>query len=684
MNDHTTNRENKKRTNVGISPTNNHQAPPSYLDDPSFDQENDNENHQNMGFFDIDVEGENERREGNIVGGEHDDRDRVVHDQLPSVEDAKFYNATSTRSKQKRDQMLSKKYVLWGVVVVGALSLGAFFLGKRHQQQKAVACVTETVRLSHPEAFRDSKSPQSRALRWMIYEDSLRLPLPLDRNDPFVQRYVVAVLVFALTNAKTKTSISQENLRDAYDLLSGTHECEWKMVDAEGVTTGIVCGSNSTSITDILFPKAGLNGELPPEMEHLNHLVKVDMSGDQIHGRLPVMPYLTNLDLAYNQLTGYLPDHFSEMTRLQVLSLSENALQGSIPHKFAALTDLKILALNGNQLTGGLEELYSLSKLEELYLFSNSFEDRLSNGSFRELLNLKVIDMNNNRLSGLLPDALFSKLTNLEVIDFHKNALDGHINNVIAENHPLQYMDVSSNLLGGGLPSSINNLRALTHLDVSYNRLESRLPTYLKDMTKMRTLLLTEEDRLGPQPLPEWLRGMTDLTQLSFRLASRTGTIPTWFGELTRLELLDLDWNHISGTIPTELGRLTNLKYLMLNRNRMTGTIPTEVSSLPNLKMLMVDTNEFTGSLLSGDEETPDGKSVVCAAKATNRRIVHMIADCGRVDDGDGDGNNANVQKELDCPCCTSCCWDDALRCNMKDWIIELEDEYRSGYRHGR
>lgn len=678
MSDNSTDRKNMKRTSVGISPTSNEKVSASYLDDASFDNEYDLETVHDMRFFDIDVEGEDNGNEADIIGAEYGDSDFVVHDQLPSVEEAKFYNTTTKRNQQRR----SKERVLWGVLVAVVLSFGGVFLKKGHDHQKAIASVTKTVRLSHSESFRDSRSPQSQALKWMIHEDKLQLPLPVDRTDPFVQRYVVAVMAFALTHARTKKTKSEEDLRETYDLLSGLHECDWNMVDAKGVATGIICGKDSTSVTEILFPGAGLAGELPPEMEALSHLGKLDMNSNMIRGRVPPMPYLTNLDLGFNKLTGYMPDHFSEMTGLQILSLSENALQGTIPHKFAALTDLKILALNGNQLTGGLQEIYSLSNLEELYLFSNLLEDQLSHGSFQKLTNLKVIDMKNNRLSGPLPNSLFSKLTQLEVMDFHKNALDGHINNIIAEDHPLKYVDLSSNLLGGGLPSSVNNMRALTHLDLSYNRLETRLTNYLKDSTKLKSLLLTEQDRLGPQPIPEWLREMTDLKQLSFRLTSRTGTIPTWFGELTRLELLDLDWNRISGTIPTELGKLTNLKYLMLNRNRLTGTIPTEVSSLPNLKMLMVDTNELTGSLFSGDEETLDGENVICVAEGTNRRIVNMIADCGPTDDADVDVDSirTNTKKEVNCPCCTSCCWDDALRCNMKDWISELEDEYRSGF----
>lgn len=669
-----------KRTHIGVAPTNQMHSPYSDNVDnsdnsasPSFDDGN----RANLRFFDIDVDG-----------------DRAVHDQLPSVEEAKASSNFDGLTRQNRRNKRRKLYwILYGIVVVVVIAIVSFAMWERFQYDFAVASVTTTVRLSHPDDFLDSKSPQSMALRWMLHEDSLQLPLPDKRSDPFVQRYLVAVLVFALTTDTTMTSLSmvmssKKSTRDVFGLLSGVHECEWNSkwdkVNHDGKTgdimvtafvrLGIICGSDNDiwindgvsndRVTDILFPRSGLQGELPPELEALNHLTRVDLDNNKIDGRVPPMPYVKELSLAYNQLTGFLPDHFSEMTRLRTLSMSENSLQGSLPHKFAALTDLTILALNGNQLTGTLEEIYSLTNLEELYLANNSFNDQLSNGSFKELLDLKVIDAKNNRLSGPLPNALW-KLTRLEVIDFHKNALDGHINNVIVENHPLKYLDVSSNILGGGFPTTISNLSSLTHLDVSYNRFDTRLNTHLAGMTKMRTLLLTEEDGLGPQPLPDWLRGMTDLENLSFRLATRTGTIPTWFGELTHLKLLDLDWNHISGSVPTELSRLTNLKYLMLNRNRLTGTVPTAVSSLPHLKVLMLDTNSFDRVVLTGDED-------ICTE--IGGRIEHLIADCGRME------SRVRVEQEVECPCCTNCCWDSAERCNMKDWIIELEEEYRGNY----
>ena len=738
-----------------------------YSDDPSsFDHANIVNNNNNTRFFDVGVDVDLEE----VADADVDEA--PIHDQLPNVEEVKA--GLQGGRRQQFSPRNRRLFVLGGILFVCLLSLGGFILAtKPRRYRNAIVSVTKTIPLSRYEGFNDPDSPQSQALQWMVYNDPRQLKLPTHRNDPFVQRYIAAVLIFAVAPlAQTRID---------FNLLSTNHECKWNSnwkrvddrhpdiinADTKDVELGFICGnqhnddeghqrpgpdrrkldeniknivnnqnsnngfthlsdeirnggngekadedyihsiinnensntgfthlsdeigndgsgekadedyihsiinnqnSNSdfysnkngsddvnNSITAIILPKAGLVGELPPEVEALKYLKKIDLDGNNIQGKIPAMPYLTHLSVAFNELTGSLPGHFSEMTRLQFLSLNENSYQGQLPKKIGALTDLKVLALNGNELTGGIAEVNSLSLLEELNLSHNAFDDRLTNNSFEQLSNLKVMDLKSNRISGPLPDSLWT-LTNLEVIDFHGNALDGHINDVIVPGHSLKYLDVSSNILGGGLPHSMSNLRDLTHVDVSYNRFSSKLSNCLANITKMKTLLLTEDDEFGPQPLPGWLRKMTDLEQLSFRLTSRTGTIPPWFGELTKLQILDLDWNHLSGTVPSQLSQLNNLKYLMLNRNKMVGEIPYQVSSLPKLKMLMVDNNSFTGDLKL---QLDNGK---CPDP-----IARVIADCGN--------------PGFKCQCCTECCYGDQKhRCNMIDHLIDIEDEYRNKY----
>lgn len=90
------------------------------------------------------------------------------------------------------------------------------------------------------------------------------------------------------------------------------------------------------TITAIFFPSSSLQGKLPPELQSLKSLKLLNMDGNQIEGRIPVMPSLQHLSLSHNALTGYLSqDIFSAMTRLETLKLAENALQGSLPSNLA-------------------------------------------------------------------------------------------------------------------------------------------------------------------------------------------------------------------------------------------------------------------------------------------------------------------------------------------------------------
>eukprot|EP00531_Pseudo-nitzschia_arenysensis_P009863 CAMPEP_0116137810 /NCGR_PEP_ID=MMETSP0329-20121206/12440_1 /TAXON_ID=697910 /ORGANISM="Pseudo-nitzschia arenysensis, Strain B593" /LENGTH=696 /DNA_ID=CAMNT_0003632737 /DNA_START=58 /DNA_END=2144 /DNA_ORIENTATION=+ len=610
---------------------------------------------------DAQAQGETNMRYFDIEGDDDDDDDdHSEHDQLPSVEEIRMNNIVD-HFRQRRRMRKRIDLILLGLTLMGVLIGSIHFKRKRDRYVAAVEAVTVTIAISDKDDFLAEFSPQAEAITWMIEKDSHPLPLPTLVSDPFVQRYLAAVLVFSITNPNSKTFDMPQtlNTRKAFNLLSNDHECNWNSKwtregddSNEVVGLGILCDNDEDYITEIRLPKAGIGKDLPPELKYFFNLRTLDLSNGKIGGTIPPLPLsLRDLNLSHNLFTESFPTQFSELYHLSSLRLSHNLLKGSIPKMFGALTQLQYLDLEQNHLSGGLEMMDALVNLEELYLANNELDYELSHFSLRELSHLRVLDAKGNRLSGHIPSALW-KFLQLQVIDLSYNSLDGHMSDDtnIAKGHPLKYLDLSHNLLGGGLPTSIRNLDFLTHLDVSYNRFGSRIPKDdLVALTNLKTLLLTEDDDMGPGPLPDWLRGMTDLRHLSFRLATRTGTIPAWFGELTNLELLDLDWNHLSGSIPTELGFLANLKYLMLNRNLLTGTVPTQVSYLPNLKILMLDTNSFTDEILVGDEH-------ICQA-GEKGRISHLIADCGRVD----------------CPCCTDCCDPMMERCNMKDWTLEVK-----------
>ena len=74
-------------------------------------------------------------------------------------------------------------------------------------------------------------------------------------------------------------------------------------------------------------------------------------------------PYLVDLWLYDNYLTGPIPAAWSGLAELQALVLADNYLTGAIPPELGQLVNLKTLALHENRLTGAIPaELGRLTK----------------------------------------------------------------------------------------------------------------------------------------------------------------------------------------------------------------------------------------------------------------------------------------------------------------------------------
>ncbi|XP_022960256.1 probable LRR receptor-like serine/threonine-protein kinase At5g48740 [Cucurbita moschata] len=94
----------------------------------------------------------------------------------------------------------------------------------------------------------------------------------------------------------------------------------------------------------------------------------------------------------------------------------------SISPTFGDILDLKILDLHNTSLTGQIENLGSLTHLENLNL---SYNKLTSFGTdFENLSNLKILDLQNNSLQGIVPDSL-GELEDLHLLNLENNRLEG-------------------------------------------------------------------------------------------------------------------------------------------------------------------------------------------------------------------------------------------------------------------
>ncbi|XP_073280894.1 probable LRR receptor-like serine/threonine-protein kinase RFK1 [Primulina huaijiensis] len=254
------------------------------------------------------------------------------------------------------------------------------------------------------------------------------------------------------------------------------------------------------------------------------HVIRIVIKSFNLPGTLPPsilkLPYLQDVDFAYNLLTGTIPKEWA-LTRLNFISVLVNRLSGEIPKLLGNITSLTYLNLEANQFSGTIpSELGSL-------------------------INLNTLMLSSNQLTGQLPMS-FSRLINFN--DFRINDLN----------------------LSGRIPDFIHNWRLLTKLEMQASGLEGPIPfniSYLNALTDLRI-----SDLKGPPQEFPLLRSSTRLETLVLRNCNITAEIPAYVWKLRLLLMLDVSFNKLMGGIPNNIAR--NLKFVFLTGNMLSGNIP--------------------------------------------------------------------------------------------------------------
>ncbi|XP_010486728.1 PREDICTED: receptor-like protein 12 [Camelina sativa] len=149
-------------------------------------------------------------------------------------------------------------------------------------------------------------------------------------------------------------------------------------------------------------------------------VVELDLRCSFLHGRfhanssLQNLPFLTTLDLSYNNLTGQIPDSIGNLSHLINLRLAGNHFSGRIPSSIGNLTQLTSLDLSQNQLSGQLpSSVGNLTQLTSLQLSNNQLSGQIPYyiGNLPHLISL---DLSRNKFSGRIP----SSIGNLSVARF--------------------------------------------------------------------------------------------------------------------------------------------------------------------------------------------------------------------------------------------------------------------------
>ena len=328
----------------------------------------------------------------------------------------------------------------------------------------------------------------------------------------------------------------------------------------------------SPFVKELRLSENNLTGQIPPELSKLSRLIVLDLSGNNLTGEIP--PELANLDrmerlnLSENNLTGEIPPELSQLPRISVLDLSGNNLTGEIPPELNKLyhkrPPLRVLRLDGNQFSGCIPAVLRRVESNDLSTLGLPFCATTTTKALLALYDATGGDNWHNNTEWLTNQSLNGW--------FGLSGGSSHVSSI----------RLPENNLTGEIPPELGNLKRLVGLTLSGNNLTGEIP-------------------------PE-LEGMDWLSHLRLRNNQLTGEIPPGMGNLNRLVDLDLSGNNLTGGIPPELGRLRYLETLDLSGNNLTGEIPSKLGNIyPRaLRLLRLSGNNLTGCIPADLRSVPD------------------------------------------------------------------------------
>ncbi|KAF2224649.1 hypothetical protein BDZ85DRAFT_195180 [Elsinoe ampelina] len=228
---------------------------------------------------------------------------------------------------------------------------------------------------------------------------------------------------------------------------------------------------------------------LPSGMHFLKRLTTINLSRNQLGNTalevLTRVPTLKDLNLASNNLSGFLTQDLKMLADLEVLNVSDNKIL-NIPDSIHELSRLRILNVSTNQLTGVPMDALEGLPLVELDVSSNALVGALFPFSVTGLKSMEQLNVANNSLASLA----FSESVALPNIRILK----------ISNNRMVTLPDMSGwselvTLAAGGnkfnqLPQGFSSLRRLRHADFSSNDI-TRIEERIALMDSLESLVLS-------------------------------------------------------------------------------------------------------------------------------------------------------------------------------------------------
>ncbi|ETO32039.1 hypothetical protein RFI_05076 [Reticulomyxa filosa] len=354
----------------------------------------------------------------------------------------------------------------------------------------------------------------------------------------------------------------------------------------------------------LLMGNVGLSGSISKEIKNLTKLKTLDLSINKLTGT--ILPEIGNLvtlqylDLSQNWLSGTIPKEIGNLIGLNKLYLYLNELTGTIPIEIGNLRNLSVLEFSDNKLSGVIPlEIGNLYQLQFLVLENNQLNGK-NIYAYNLILKYKYhLKKKKIRLSGELPR--LDKLSFLRIIEINNNMLSGTIS--FADSYNWNYLTIFSlekNMFIGDLPKLPNRMSSILVLTLHINQFsDHNLHDWLDELFHKASTLQ--------------ILSIYDNPHL-------TGHLPNSIFD-THIQIFLAHGCEINGILPSSNSQ-GHIHFSTLLQNRLSGGIPNNLKVDNGMKYLKIKNYQ---NIISKDEKNAKNLYITKESMFTEIILIGFI-----------------------------------------------------------
>ncbi|KAL2939770.1 hypothetical protein RDABS01_011789 [Bienertia sinuspersici] len=209
------------------------------------------------------------------------------------------------------------------------------------------------------------------------------------------------------------------------------------------------------------------------------------------------------------------------------------------------------------------------------------------------LLKAKHFHLDKNKFSGEIPSDLFSSRMVLIHIILNENQLSGNIPDTLGDVETLEVVRLDRNSLSGDVPPSLGTLTNVSELYLANNKLTRPIP----DLSEMKRLTYVDlsNNNFDVADVPQWFETLPILTTLLMESTGLRGPISMALLNSPQLQTVTSIFDHrvlrnnqLNGTVEIAANISSSLRLLDLRNNSID-----EFSSRVSNKSILLDENPF-------------------------------------------------------------------------------------------